>query len=218
MARPATNHESRKAVIVEAALDCFAKHGYDGATNKIIAQAAGMKSAGIIYHYFPSKEDLFQACLERVTAFDTMRDIVATNQDDPPDIFLRKVTSAYLTVMREDQRLVKLVLLVFTSIHNHPELPPLALRRVMPAFVLPLLAYLQRQAESGALKSLPPISAGMQLFGPLAIRAITNHLPPSTLPVPQISDKAFVDNLVQTFLDGIRVRGDAIPPEGGQPR
>ena len=28
--------------------------------------------------------------------------------------------------------------------------------------------------------------------------------------------EAFVDNLVQTYLDGARVRGDAIPPEGGQ--
>ena len=56
-----------------------------------------MKSAGIIYHYFPSKEDLFQACLERVSAFDTMRETLATNLDDPPDIFLRKVGRAYLT-------------------------------------------------------------------------------------------------------------------------
>ena len=43
MARPATHHESRKAAIIEAALDCFATHGYDGATNKLIAEAAGMK-------------------------------------------------------------------------------------------------------------------------------------------------------------------------------
>jgi hypothetical protein len=33
--------------------------------------------------------------------------------------------------------------------------------------------------------------------------------------VPQIDDGVFVDMLVQTFLDGARVRGDAMPPEGG---
>jgi AcrR family transcriptional regulator len=218
MARPATNHEARKAAILDAALDCFTRYGYDGATNKLIAEAAGMKSAGIIYHYFPSKEDLFQACLERVSAFDTMRDTVAANLDDPPDQFLRKVGRTYLTMMREDQRLVRLFLLVFSSVHSHPELPPLALRRVVPAFIQPLFAYLQSQVELGVLRPLPPISAGLQFFGPLAIRAITNHLSPSALPVPQIDDKAFVDNLVQTFLDGARVRGDAMTPEGGHSR
>ncbi len=217
MARPATNHEARKAAIIEAALDCFTRYGYDGATNKLIAEAAGMKSAGIIYHYFPSKEDLFQACLERVSAFDTMRDTVAANQNDPPDIFLRKVGIAYLTMMRNDQRLVRLFLLVMSSVHSHPELPPLALRRIVPAFIQPLFAYLQRQTELGALRPLPPISAGLQFFGPLAIRAITSNLPPKTLPVPQIDDGAFVDNLVQTFLDGARARDGAMTPEGGHP-
>ncbi len=215
MARPATNHEARKAAILDAALDCFTRYGYDGATNKLIAEAAGMKSAGIIYHYFPSKEDLFQACLERVSAFDTMRDTVAANLDDPPDLFLRKVGRTYLTMMREDQRLLRLFLLVFSSVHSHPELPPLALRRVVPAFIQPLFAYLQSQVELGVLRPLPPISAGLQFFGPLVIRAITNHLSPSALPLPQIDDEAFVDNLVQTFLDGARVRGDAMTPEGG---
>ena len=174
-----------------------------------------MKSAGIIYHYFPSKEDLFQACLERVSAFDTMRETLATNLDDPPDIFLRKVGRAYLTMMREDQRLVKLFLLVFSSVHSHPELPPLALQRVVPAFIQPLLAYLQRQVDLGVLRPLPPFSVALQLFGPLAMRAITNHLSPTTLPMPQIEDDVFVDTLVQTFLDGARMRGDAMPPKGG---
>jgi AcrR family transcriptional regulator len=90
MPRPPTNHEARKAQIVEAALDCFARHGYEGATNKVIAEAAGMKSAALIYHYFPGKESLFQACLERVSAFDTMRSLLEEHQDDPPDVYLRR--------------------------------------------------------------------------------------------------------------------------------
>lgn len=215
MARPATNHEARKAAIVDAALGCFTRYGYDGATNKLIAEAAGMKSAGIIYHYFPSKEDLFQSCLERVSAFDTMRETLATNLDDPPDIFLRKVGRAYLTMMREDQRLVTLFLLVFSSVHSHPELPPLALQRVVPAFIQPLLVYLQRQVDLDVLRPLPPVSVALQLFGPLVMRAITNYLSPTTLPVPQIEDDVFVDTLVQTFLYGARMRSDAMPQEGG---
>jgi AcrR family transcriptional regulator len=215
MARPATNHEPRKAAIIEAALDSFTRYGYDGATNKLIARAAGMKSAGIIYHYFPSKEDLFQACMERVSAFDTMHEVITANLDDPPEVFLRRVGRTYLGIMRDDQRLIKLVLMLFSAIQSHPELPPLALRRVAPAFILPLLSYLQRQVELEVLCPLPPLSAAQQFFGPLAIRAIFGSLPDTFLPLPPLTDDVFVDTLVQTFLDGARLRGDAMTPEGG---
>lgn len=215
MARPATHHEARKAAIVEAALDCFTTFGYDGATNKRIAEAAGMKSGGIIYHYFPSKEDLFQACLEHVSAFDTMHGILMANQDDPPDSFMRKVGRAYLEQMLADKRLIKLVLMVFSAFQAHPELPPLALRRIAPTLILPLLAYYQRQVEAGTLRPIPPLSVGQQFFGPLAIRVLTSHLLGSFIPVPQVSDEVFVENLVQTFLDGARRRDNAMPTEGG---
>ena len=217
MARPATNHEARKAAILDAALDCFARHGYEGATNKVIAEAAGMKSAGIIYHYFPSKEDLFQACLDRVTAFDTMHDAVSAGQDEPPQVFLQRIARTYLEVMRSDHRLVKLVLMIFSAVQSHPELPLLALRRVIPAFILPLLTYFQRQVDLGVLRPLPPLSAALQFFAPLVMRAVTMQLLPTAIPLPQMSDQAFVDNLVQTFLDGVRVRGNAQPAGGHSP-
>lgn len=217
MARPATNHEARKAAILDAALDCFARHGYEGATNKVIAEAAGMKSTGIIYHYFPSKEDLFQACLDRVTAFDTMHDAVSAGQDEPPQVFLQRIARTYLEVMRSDHRLVKLVLMIFSAVQSHPELPLLALRRVIPAFILPLLTYFQRQVDLGVLQPLPPLSAALQFFAPLVMRAVTMQLLPTAIPLPQMSDQAFVDNLVQTFLDGVRVRGDTQLAGGHSP-
>ena len=217
MPRPATNHESRKEQIVEAALDCFAKFGYEGATNKLIAEAAGMKSAALIYHYFPSKESLFQACLERVSAFDTMRGLLEAHQDDPPDVYLRRAGRAYLGLMRDDERLAKLALMVFSAIQSHPELPPLVLRRVIPALFLPLASYFQRQADAGTLRPLPTLSTVMQFFSPLVFRAVTNHLPLGVWPVPVDSDEDYIENLVRIFLDGIR-RGATTPPEGGHSR
>lgn len=215
MARPATNHESRKAAIIEAALDSFAMYGYDGATNKRIAEAAGLKSGGIIYHYFVSKEELFQACLERVSAFDTMRDTLEANRDDPPDIFLRKVGRAYLRLMRDDERFIKLALMVFSAFQSHPELPPLALRRVIPALVLPLAAYFQRQMEAGILRPLLSLSTLMQFFSPLVFRAVSSHLPPSVWPMSVDSDEDYIDNLVRIFLNGALRRDAATPLEGG---
>lgn len=46
--------------IIEAALQEFGEHGYDGASTNQICQAAGI-SKGLLYHYFKSKENLFLA-------------------------------------------------------------------------------------------------------------------------------------------------------------
>lgn len=44
--------------ITAASLDVFAEYGYHGTTMKQIARVSGL-SYGLVYHYFPSKADLF---------------------------------------------------------------------------------------------------------------------------------------------------------------
>jgi AcrR family transcriptional regulator len=51
--------EQTRGAIVEAALRLFRERGYDAATMRAIASAAGV-SAGNAYYYFSSKEDLIQ--------------------------------------------------------------------------------------------------------------------------------------------------------------
>jgi len=46
------------AKITGAALEVFAEYGYHGATMEQIRQVSGL-SKGLVYHYFPSKENLF---------------------------------------------------------------------------------------------------------------------------------------------------------------
>ena len=53
----------RKAQIVQAALEVFVEKGYYAANVSDVAQKAGV-SQGTIYHYFPSKDDLFWAAYE----------------------------------------------------------------------------------------------------------------------------------------------------------
>lgn len=53
----------RKRQILEAALGCFARRGFHGATMPEICAAAGL-SPGTVYRYFRSKEDLIEALVE----------------------------------------------------------------------------------------------------------------------------------------------------------
>lgn len=60
MPRPKGDIEPR---IVAAARRCFEKTGVDGASLRAIAKDAGT-SIGMIYYYFPTKDDLFLAVVE----------------------------------------------------------------------------------------------------------------------------------------------------------
>ena len=74
--------QSRRNQVLEAAECCFARSGFHGASMSEISKAAGM-SAGHIYNYFESKDDIIAAFvqrnLERVTAM--IRDL---DQNDDP--------------------------------------------------------------------------------------------------------------------------------------
>ena len=63
--RDDTDYENKRQQIIDGALAVFAEQGYENATNKAIAQAAGIGSPGLIYHYFKDKADLFQQMLEQ---------------------------------------------------------------------------------------------------------------------------------------------------------
>ncbi len=54
-----------RARLIEAALDVFGRQGFEGATTRQIAKAAGVNLAAIVYH-FGSKEALYAAVAEHV--------------------------------------------------------------------------------------------------------------------------------------------------------
>lgn len=57
---PATNSTETRARILEAARRKFGAHGYESASNRALADEAGLTS-GAIYHYFNSKLDIYVA-------------------------------------------------------------------------------------------------------------------------------------------------------------
>lgn len=63
-ADPCSAPEHSKFKLLKAAFDVFSKHGFDGATTKLIAQTAQVNEALIMRH-FKSKEGLFLAVVEQ---------------------------------------------------------------------------------------------------------------------------------------------------------
>jgi AcrR family transcriptional regulator len=63
------DHEKYRRSIVEKAAPVFSAHGFSGLGMRQIAQELGM-SKSALYHYFPSKDELFAACTEFVVERD----------------------------------------------------------------------------------------------------------------------------------------------------
>src|SRR5271165_5935672 len=57
------NAPDRRHQLLEAALDFFSRKGFEGATTKEIAAAAGVTEA-IVFRHFQSRQALYQAVLE----------------------------------------------------------------------------------------------------------------------------------------------------------
>jgi AcrR family transcriptional regulator len=79
------NEITMEEKIINAAINCLEKYGVAGATNRVIASAAGINSAAINY-YFRSKEVLIQKAMERTMdhAFD-WTDFVDTPGSTPQE-------------------------------------------------------------------------------------------------------------------------------------
>jgi AcrR family transcriptional regulator len=56
--------DRRRDEILDGARRCFARHGYEGATVRLLEQEIGL-SRGAIFNYFPSKHELFFAIVRR---------------------------------------------------------------------------------------------------------------------------------------------------------
>src|SRR6185295_9190001 len=63
MARPQSpDYDKRRAAILAAAASLYARHGFQGASVADLA-AACSTSKSLIYHYFPSKDDILYAAM-----------------------------------------------------------------------------------------------------------------------------------------------------------
>ncbi|MFH0761509.1 MAG: TetR/AcrR family transcriptional regulator [Bacteroidota bacterium] len=94
--------KSRKDRIIETALELFASEGYHSVSISQIAVKAEM-SKGLLYNYFPSKEELLNAIL--VLGLEKIHDILARIEDelDTPEELLMYIRGGFQTMKKEPE-------------------------------------------------------------------------------------------------------------------
>ena len=76
------NHEEQQQKIAAGAAELFSRYGYSALGMRRIADELGM-SKSALYHYFPTKQDLFVACTKVATSFPIPETSDPTAEQDP---------------------------------------------------------------------------------------------------------------------------------------
>jgi AcrR family transcriptional regulator len=99
--------DERRAQLLALGLAMFSERSYDEVSIDDLARAAGV-SKGLLYHYFPTKRDLYVAALEEAAR--RLVDAITTDQSGTPEEQLRRGLSTYLDfVERHGQAYVALM-------------------------------------------------------------------------------------------------------------
>ncbi|MGZ4105336.1 MAG: TetR/AcrR family transcriptional regulator [Actinomycetota bacterium] len=62
-----TGGKQRREQLIAEAIRLFGQRGYESTTLDAVAEAAGVRKQSLLY-YFPTKEDLFDACVVELSA------------------------------------------------------------------------------------------------------------------------------------------------------
>jgi AcrR family transcriptional regulator len=216
MARPQSDIQPR---LLHAARGRFLREGVDGASLRAIAQDAGT-NIGMVYYYFPSKDDLFLAVVEEVYVrlLDELEHLLA-----PARPVAERLSDLYrrLGALSADEKTI-IRLVVREALASPARLDKL-LQRFLRGHV-PLLVALVRDGMAAGLfdSRLHPavvLTTMMVIGGPaqqilLQVREFLARLP-LPLPTPP-AGPALSAALMAALLHGVGVKG-AVSPASAAP-
>jgi AcrR family transcriptional regulator len=134
----AEQKEKRRQVILEAGLDLFIRKGYAATKILDIADQSGM-SAGLLFHYFESKEKLYEELIRiGVTG---PRSSLPIPGEDPIDYFERTVKSIFKAI-KNQPAVAKMFVLMNQAVHSEavsPEIRELLLQTDLICPSIPLI-------------------------------------------------------------------------------
>lgn len=201
--RDEQDFEVKRQQIIDGALQVFASKGFEKATNKDIAAAAGIGSPGLIYHYFKDKSDLFRQVVEQRLPLLQLLSHSEEIMTKPPQDVLNLFGHAFLRFADNPITLALFKLLLGEAIRQ-PQVADMV-NKIGPSRSLGFLTrYLAEQMSAGVLKPMNPGAAARCFVGSLIAYLLTREifLQPDA---QQISPDTMVKTAVEVFLQGMQV-------------
>ncbi len=204
-AKPKLDRDARREAILDVAAEVFLEEGFDAASmSTIAAKVGGSKST--LYNYFKSKEEIFQAHIERYCGWQGA-EMFQLLDDEVDDVraALTRLGRRYVTNVMSDRNM-RHFRLIATAAERSPDLGrtfyeagPLRGARLLGGF-------LARMKLEGRIDVTDPIAAGHQFIGLCQNRMLKARLVNYIgQPTPDEVDTE-VEAAVSTFMAAFGVR------------
>lgn len=197
-----TEEPDRRQQILDAALEEFAHKGFRGATIKSIAQTAGLQSPSLIYWYFPTKEDLFQAIIQSHSPFLQAVFDPTSLMEKPPEEVLPFLARGYLEMAGQGV-IPRLARLIISEIVRRPEMADMMADKFLLRVLGFLKNYLAHQVELGRLRPHDTRASARAFMGMLMPQALSLLVFPSLLQ-DGLTSEEHVETAVSIFLSGLK--------------
>jgi AcrR family transcriptional regulator len=198
MARPRSDIAPR---IVHAARRRFLKAGVDGASLRTIAKDAGT-SIGMIYYYFPSKDDLFFAVVEEVYA-KLLADMARALEKDAP--VRERIFRLYARVGAISETELSIVQLVAREVLVSSSRFSRLIARFQRGHIPLVMAALADGVADGSIDAaLSPALLFLCTFSVGAVPQLVRRAAGKRLPLTELPEgDAFARQLVRVLFHGI---------------
>jgi len=191
------HEESRRKQILEAALRVWLRDGYHQAPVDSIAREAGV-AKGTIYLYFPTKEAVLQAAIERFSLLPAIHELVDKMREIPPGQAVPALVETLWHRLRQSGPVFALLLqggaLRLENARVFQE-------RVLIPGNQALAEYLDHLVVRGALRPMDTFVAARALVGCLVMFNLSQNVLGGAELRP-ISDAAIVQTVSELFLRG----------------
>jgi TetR/AcrR family transcriptional regulator len=159
----ASGERGTRARILKVAEDFLGERGYDGTRLHLIAQRVGIQKASL-FHYFPSKEDLYRAVLDE--GFGETEQIITQvlEMNADPLEKVRLLVAAYVDVVAAHPKRTKIFLR--QSLGDAPDgpLPATASQRLLSAVV----QFISQGQEARVFAAIDPLALVLSVVGMVA--------------------------------------------------
>jgi len=198
----------RREQILREAIACFAEFGFRGTTVRALAARVGISEAAL-YRYYPSKESLYAAIIDRkMAAVDIVAVLhpVAQRRDDR-EFFLGLAREIFSRV-ESDPTFLRI--LYFSALEGHTLAEPFFESRVKRLREF-LTEYIKQSTAEGRFIEIDPVIASRaflgMVFDHLNVRLVLGQTDAYPQPLDEVAE-----TFVAIFLRGVQTRADDREP------
>jgi AcrR family transcriptional regulator len=192
--------EARPAEILDAALACFAEHGFAATRLDAVAKRAGI-TKGTLYLYFPNKEELFKAVVRQAIVANIARGeaLVAESAEPAPVLLGRLIHDWAQVIPTPASAIPKLVL---AEAGNFPDIARFYLDEVVNRGLELIRGVIRTGIARGEFRAVDVESGAYCVIAPMVLAMQWRHSFARHASEP-LDAKALADAHLQLLLRGL---------------